>query len=372
MKKTGGVIAGITAIAVIPAAVLVYWLVMGMTVIFGANAAGCFPNEQGTTQTAEVDVAGVPAGPIAGYKHEQLVNAAHIVIAAQKLGIDGRGQVIGVMTAMGESSLVNIGYGDWETSGVTNPDGSATSSIGLFQQQKWWGTNAERMNPETSATKFFTSLLKVSGWETLQPTIAAHRVQGNANPYHYAKFFDAASEIVSTLTGLPLTSGTDAGSCGVGSTGEYPAANGTEPGAWGGHQNGRIPENLLTPIPWQPEYKLRGDATQALIQLNAAFKAQFGYDLPINDGYRDYPGQVEAKKKYGKNAAEPGTSNHGWAMAIDVSDRGHWAIGFNSQIYDWLKRNGPSYGWVHPPWAEPGGQGPDEAWHWEYWGKASA
>lgn len=372
MKKSGGLIAGVAAVAVIPAAVLVYWLVMGMTVIFGANAAGCFPNDQGTVQTAAVDVEGVPAGPIAGYKHEQLVNAAHIVIAAQKLDIDGRGQVIGVMTAMGESSLVNIGYGDWETSGVTNPDGTATSSIGLFQQQKWWGTTAERMNPQTSATKFFTSLLKVSGWETLQPTIAAHRVQGNANPYHYAKFFDAASEIVSTLTGLPLTSGTDAGSCGVGSTGEYPAADGTEPGAWGGHQNGRIPENLLTPIPWQPEYKLRGDATQALVQLNTAFKAEFGYDLTINDGYRDYAGQVEAKRKYGKNAAEPGTSNHGWAMAIDVGDRGHWAIGFNSQIYDWLKRNGPSYGWVHPPWAEPGGQGPAEAWHWEYWGKANA
>lgn len=162
MKKSAGVIR-IAAIAVIPAAVLVYWLVMGMTVIFGANAAGCFPSEQGTTQTAEVDVDGVPAGPIAGYKHEQLVNAAHIVIAAQKLGIDGRGQVISVMTAMGESSLVNIDYGDWETNGVRNPDGSATSSIGLFQQQEWWGTPAERMNAQTAATKFFTSLLKVSG-----------------------------------------------------------------------------------------------------------------------------------------------------------------------------------------------------------------
>lgn len=371
MKKAGGVLAVIAAIAVVPAAALVLWFVMSVSVIFGANAAGCFP-EGGRTGAAEIDVDGVPAGPIAGYKHEQLVNAAHIIIAAQKLGIDGRGQVVGVMTAMGESSLVNIGYGDWETSGVTNPDGSATSSIGLFQQQKWWGTAEERMNPQTSSTMFFTSLLKVSGWETLQPTIAAHRVQGNANPYHYAKYFDAATEVVSTLTGLPLTVGPATGSCGIGSTGDYPPANGTAPGPWGGHQNGRIPENLLTPIPWQPEYKLRGDATQALIRLNVAFRAEFGYDLTLNDGYRDYAGQVEAKRLYGSDAAEPGTSNHGWAMAIDVGDRGHWVIGFDSQIYHWLRRNGPSYGWVNPPWAELGGSGPDEAWHWEYWGKASS
>lgn len=77
-------------------------------------------------------------------------------------------------------------------------------------------------------------------------------MQRNANPYHYAKFFDAASEIVSTLTGLPLTSGPDAGSCAVGASGDYPPANGTPPGPWGGHQNGRIPKNVLTPIPGRP------------------------------------------------------------------------------------------------------------------------
>ena len=35
--------------------------------------------------------------------------------------------------------------------------------------------------------------------------------------------------------------------------------------------------------------------------------------------------------------------------------------------YQWLKANGPLYGWTHPSWAEPGGSRP-EPWHWEYTG----
>src|SRR5690606_26731866 len=95
-----------------------------------------------------------PALGIDGWRGEQLENAAVIVGTARELGFGRDGQIIGVMAAMGESSLHNIDYGDWETSGVTNPDGSRTSSIGLFQQQAWWGTAQERMDPATAATKF--------------------------------------------------------------------------------------------------------------------------------------------------------------------------------------------------------------------------
>lgn len=52
--------------------------------------------------------------------------------------------------------------------------------------------------------------------------------------------------------------------------------------------------------------------------MDAAFRQAFGYDLPINDSYRDYAAQVEAKAIYGSEAAPPGTSNHGWALAIDI------------------------------------------------------
>ena len=368
--KPAGVLGVIAAIAAVPAAAMVYVLLLLLSVFAGVNVAGCSPD--GTQQPASVDVTAVPAGPVAGYGHEQLVNAAYIVNAAQAMKLDSRAQVIGVMTAMGESSLVAIDYGDWEISGVRNPDGTPTSSIGLFQQQTWWGTVAQRMDPTQSAALFFQALIKIPGWESLEPTIAAHRVQGNSNPYHYAKYFTAATTVVAAVTGLPLTTDPAAGVCTVGSDGDYPPATGTPPGPWGGHANGRIPENLLTTIPWDGRIKLRADAAAALVELDRAFLAQFGYHLPLNDGYRTYDEQVDAKRQYGDGAATPGTSNHGWAMAIDVGDQSHWVIGFTHPIYYWLKANGPAYGWVHPPFAEPGGPGPDEAWHWEFYGKAAA
>lgn len=105
------------------------------------------------------------------------------------------------MAAMGESSLHNIGYGDWETSGVRNPDGSRTSSIGLFQQQKWWGSDEERMDPATAATKFYVRLGKIAGWQQLPPSHAIHRVQINADQEHYAHFQDDATAVVDALSG---------------------------------------------------------------------------------------------------------------------------------------------------------------------------
>lgn len=137
--------------------------------------------------------------------------------------------------------------------------------------------------------------------------------------------------------------------------------------AWGGYSNGNIPTSVLAAIPWDTERILRTDARDALVSLNGAFRPHFGHDITINDGYRDYDEQVRAKKKFGANAAEPGTSNHGWAIAVDVANTSRVQIGYSHPIYLWLKANGPAYGWVHPQWAEPGNPGgPDEAWHWEF------
>ena len=81
------------------------------------------------------DAGTFPEAGIEGWRGEQLENAATIMQTASGLGFGRDGQIIGVMTAMGESGLRNIDYGDWETIGFRNPDGTRTSSIGLFQQQ---------------------------------------------------------------------------------------------------------------------------------------------------------------------------------------------------------------------------------------------
>ncbi|MGY1610221.1 hypothetical protein [Geodermatophilus sp. SYSU D00700] len=143
-----------------------------------------------------IDPAAVPAGPVAGYAGEQLANAAAIVNAAADLGLDTCAQVIGVMTAMGESSLRVLDHGD-----AAGPD-----SRGLFQQRDngAWGSYADRMDPATSATNFFLALQEVPGWRALPPTIAAHRTQRNADPYHYQRYWGPAVEVVGALAGRPV------------------------------------------------------------------------------------------------------------------------------------------------------------------------
>ena len=52
---------------------------------------------------------------------------------------------------------------------------------------------------------FFRALREVPNWHALPPTIAAHRTQRNANPYHYERYWEAAVEVVTVLAGRPVT-----------------------------------------------------------------------------------------------------------------------------------------------------------------------
>lgn len=192
-KTAGGALIVATPIIVVAS-------ILALVLLFmtgGGSAAAC------GAAARVIDAETVPTEPVAGYSGEQLTNAALIMNAAVPLGLDRQAQVIGVMTAMGESSLRNIGYGD-DINGVTNPDGTPTCSLGLFQQQ-WclgsWGTRDQVMDPTYAATQFFTRLAAVPDWQSLEPTIAAHKVQRNADPYHYEKFFDAANQIVTAIAG---------------------------------------------------------------------------------------------------------------------------------------------------------------------------
>lgn len=364
----GAVGGGLAAVIALPLLVVV--LLAGGDCTSGANTA---------VATATVNVDKLPVQTVGDFSGEQLVNAAYIMNSGQALGLDAQGQAIGVMTAIGESTLVNLDYGD-DINGVTNPDGTPTCSLGLFQQQ-WclgtWGTREQVKDPTYAATTFFKRLVGVEGWQSIEPSIAAHRVQGNADPYHYQEYWAPAVEIVSALSGVKLdpsnAGGANSPTCAVGTSGNTPTANGDPPGPWGGYENGKIDPNVLAPIPWttgQPigDFYLRPDAVAALTAMNNQFRSEFGYDIPINDGYRDYAGQVAAKEEYGDGAADAGTSNHGWALAIDIGDQSHYTINYDDTIYNWLVANAGNYGWVHPEWAKPGGSGPHEAWHWEFYG----
>lgn len=138
-----------------------------------------------------------------GWDAEQLAHASTIMTAGRDLGLSVRDQAIGVMAAMGESSLRNIDYGDWETSGVTNPDGSRTTSIGLFQQQDEWGPREQRLDPYSAATLFYRAMTRSvpeSERHAMAPTLVAHRTQINADPQHYARYWPMAVGVVEHLS----------------------------------------------------------------------------------------------------------------------------------------------------------------------------
>lgn len=147
-----------------------------------------------------VNVANLPDS-VGAYSGKQLENAALIINAGKELGLSKRGQTIGVMTAIGESTLNNINRGD-----TAGPD-----SRGLFQQRDngAWGTLEERMDPTSAATNFFKALLKVQGWDGLPPTLAASRVQGNADPFHYAQHWTTAVQIVDQLADVKVVQASD-------------------------------------------------------------------------------------------------------------------------------------------------------------------
>ncbi|MGI9063773.1 MAG: D-alanyl-D-alanine carboxypeptidase family protein [Pseudonocardiaceae bacterium] len=138
---------------------------------------------------------------------------------------------------------------------------------------------------------------------------------------------------------------------------------GAAAGAWGGFPNGLIPVSALCPI-GVGSHRLRCDAAQQFGAMNQAFTAQFGRSLCVTDSYRTFAGQIDLYASRPALAAVPGTSNHGWGLAMDMCGG---IESFGTPQWGWMKANAPSFGWVHPPWAAPG-RGREEPWHWEYAG----
>jgi len=135
-----------------------------------------------------------------------------------------------------------------------------------------------------------------------------------------------------------------------------------QPGAWGGHENGRIPAAELCPLAGAGSHRLRCDAAAAYAKMAVAYKARFRTRLCITDSYRPYDAQVAAHRDKPALAAEPGTSNHGWALAVDLCGG---ANNFGTPQHKWLKANATTFGWRQPAWAAKNGGRP-EPWHWEF------
>lgn len=129
-----------------------------------------------------------------------------------------------------------------------------------------------------------------------------------------------------------------------------------------GCTNGKIPSHLMASPDFNTRHLLNASAADALNKLNAMYKENFGKDISITDSYRSYEGQVRCRATKGNLCAVPGTSNHGWGLALDL---GGGINRFNTAQYNWMLNNAPKCGWENPSWARQGGSKP-EAWHWEF------
>lgn len=131
-----------------------------------------------------------------------------------------------------------------------------------------------------------------------------------------------------------------------------------------GEVNGWLSDASLCPLQTAPGHRLRTDAARAFDLMSRARQAAVGTLLCVTDSYRSYPEQVDVFARKPQLAATPGRSQHGWGLAVDL---GCGVQGFGSEAHRWMQQNAPSFGWIHPAWAQRGGSRP-EAWHWEYVG----
>jgi len=121
---------------------------------------------------------------------EQMANAATISAVAIRRGLPRYAVVVALATAWQESKLFNLAGGDRD-------------SIGLFQQRpsQGWGSPEKLNDPRYAAGAFYTSLLKVPGWQEMRVTDAAQAVQRSAHPELYEQWADDAEIMAQALTG---------------------------------------------------------------------------------------------------------------------------------------------------------------------------
>ena len=132
----------------------------------------------------------VASGTVTEVDPDQAGNAAIIAAVAVGREMPARAATIGIATAVQESKLRNIEYGDRD-------------SLGLFQQRpsQGWGTRKQILDPVYASNRFFDELAKVDGYESMKITEVAQKVQRSAYPGAYADHEPEGRVMASTLSG---------------------------------------------------------------------------------------------------------------------------------------------------------------------------
>ena len=159
-------------------------------VVGGVYTAFAFVQRSEVLITERCTAAG---GGSAELATDQAANAGLITAVAVRRGLPARAASIALATAMQESKIRNISHGD-----QAGPD-----SRGLFQQRpsQGWGTAEQVMDPYHASNAFYDALVKVPGYQSLEITDAAQRVQRSAYPDAYAQHEVMARAFASSLSG---------------------------------------------------------------------------------------------------------------------------------------------------------------------------
>ncbi|UCM90171.1 hypothetical protein [Streptomyces marincola] len=163
---------------------------LGMLLLAGAGVYAVGQFGAGREEPPHCAVTGPDGRTAFTLGHEQAASAATIGAVGSARGLPERAVTIAIATAMQESSLRNIDYGDRD-------------SLGLFQQRPsmGWGSEAEVMDPVYAAGAFYERLVEVPDYASLPLTVAAQEVQRSAFPDAYAQHEERAALLAGALTG---------------------------------------------------------------------------------------------------------------------------------------------------------------------------
>jgi hypothetical protein len=121
--------------------------------------------------------------------------AATIAGVAARHRLPRQAVTIALATALQESQLENLDYGDRD-------------SVGVFQQRpsQGWGTTAELEDPVYATTKFFAALVKVHGYTKMPVDQAAQDVQHSADGDAYEQWASVAALLAGDFAGTSRAS----------------------------------------------------------------------------------------------------------------------------------------------------------------------
>ncbi|WAC50341.1 M23 family metallopeptidase [Frigoribacterium sp. SL97] len=154
----------------------------------------------GQAETCPVDGGSQSGGSTNGMTVKGVpMNADQRAIAVTIVGISKSATRNMDVADQRRAAEITMATGIVESVLANNPNKVDHTSLGVFQQQDWWGSDSQRLDVPWSTARFLLPLLQLPGWNTMEPGKAAQKIQVSAFPDAYAERMSEAVNIVSTL-----------------------------------------------------------------------------------------------------------------------------------------------------------------------------